>query len=449
MKFLLTKYFKHLGTIVLCFSILLIAFWIRVQGIVNIPDGQFTENDAYLYYWQAQHISEHDSLPDRDTYRWVPIGRDLGQSLNLYSFVLAYAHKTISLCFPNVSLYHVTLYTPTSCFVLSLIILCIYFYNTFGFTFSGIVSVILITLPGTIIRSAAGFSDRDSWCLLIGILAITTYLVSLQTQSLRRKMLWTLASGLSVFLGGLSWEGFGVFVSVILFVELWRFLTTDAEEGLNIYLFWVLTYVPILYLASPAYRGGQGFSTHLTAFLLIPPLFLFILRLFRHILFTKTSIGIKFGLHSRTLAFGLTLASLVGALLYIIAKLNTFSYTTVPFSQNRLMQTVSELQVPDYSYWVYLYGNIFSLASVSSIIFTLHNWKKIGAAFAVPLTLFMLTTFGREHLNAQVGAHLGNILFFTAIAGCMIGFLLIAWKRKEQIENEPVYIAFTVWLLFG
>lgn len=197
----------------------------------------------------------------------------------------------------------------------------------------------------------------------------------------------------------------------------------------------------------PAYRSGQGYATHLAAFVLIPPLLLFTLRLFRHILITKTSIVDKFRLNARTLAFGLTLISLIGALGYVLAQLNTFASTTVPLSQNRLMQTVSELKAPDYSYWVYLYGNIFSLGSVGLIITTIHNWKKIGAAFAVPLALFMLTTFGREHFEARVGAHLGNILFFIAIAGCVITFLLVAWKQNKHIENELVYVVFAIWFL--
>ena len=436
MKPLLNKYFKFAGPTVLCFGILLIAFWIRVQGVANIPDGQFTENDAYLHYWQAQLISEHGSLPARDAHRWVPVGRDLGQSLNLYSYVLAYAHKTISFCFSKISLYHVTLYTPAICFTFGLGLLYLYLYSTFGTLFSGVVGIILATLPGSIFRSAAGFSDRDSWCLLLGILAITTYLASLQTQFPRRRILWTLVSGLSVFFGGLSWEGFGVFVSVILSVELWRFLTSEKENGLNFYSLWVLTFVPTLYLASPAYRSGQGYATHLTAFVLIPPLSLFILRLFRHFLITKTPFSDRLRSHARLLAFILTLVSIIGALSYVFVQLGTFANTTVPLSHNRLMQTVSELKAPDYSYWVYLYGNIFSLGSVGLIIITMHNWEKIGATFAVPLVLFVLTTFGREHFDARVGVQLGNILFFVAIAGCVISLLLVAWKQNKNIENE-------------
>ena len=31
-------------------AILLIAFWIRIQGVPNIPEGQFTGSDPYLHY---------------------------------------------------------------------------------------------------------------------------------------------------------------------------------------------------------------------------------------------------------------------------------------------------------------------------------------------------------------------------------------------------------------
>ncbi len=282
------------------------------------------------------------------------MGRDFGQSLNFYSYILAYSHKAISLFFPNISLYQVTLYAPAICYTLGLGVLCLYLYSTFGYLLSSIVGIILTTLPGTIIRSAAGFSDRDSWCLLLGILAITTYLTSLQTRSFRMRLIWTLTSGICVFLGGLSWEGFGVFVSVILFIELWRFLTSEAEDGLNFYFLWVLTFVPTLYFVSPAYRSGQGHAMHLAAVVLFPPLLLFILRLLRFFLITKTSFAYKLCPDTRLLAFVLTLVGFIGALGYVLVQLNTFSSTPMPLGQNRLMQTLSELKAPDYSYWVYL-----------------------------------------------------------------------------------------------
>ena len=70
---------------------------------------------------------------------------------------------------------------PSVCFTIGIGVLMLFFYCPFGLLFSCIIGVLLATLPGGIDRSSVGFGDRDSWCLLIGILAITTYLQALQT----------------------------------------------------------------------------------------------------------------------------------------------------------------------------------------------------------------------------------------------------------------------------
>ncbi len=67
-------------------------------------------------------------------------------------YVLAYLHKGIAWVFPNVTLYHVTIYTPVVCFCIGLGALCLFFYYTFGILFSSIVGVLLATLPGAINR---------------------------------------------------------------------------------------------------------------------------------------------------------------------------------------------------------------------------------------------------------------------------------------------------------
>ena len=263
---------------ILLFAILLVAFWIRIQSASGIPEGHFTGVDAYLYYFQAQHISEHGKLPERDMHRWLPVGRDNGQLLNLYSYVLAYTHKAVSAVFPNVTLYDVTVYMLVICFCMGLGALCLFLTRSFGRLSACLVGVLLATLPGAINRSTAGFGDRDAWCWMIGLLVVITYLASLQAETSRKRLFWTFISGFTVFLGGLSWEGFGVFLSVIIIVELWRFLTTETEDGLGLYALWVCCFVPTLYLASPAYRNGYVFAEHLFVFVLVPPVALLGIR---------------------------------------------------------------------------------------------------------------------------------------------------------------------------
>ena len=428
-------------------AILLVAFWIRIQGVGTIPDDQFTGHDPYLHYWQAHIVSEQGRLPARDMHRWLPLGRDYGQSMTAYAHGVAYTHKAITVLFRNVSLYQVSLFSPAVCFVFGLGVLCFFLYRTFGLLFSSVVGIFLATLPGVVERSAAGFSDRDSWCLMLGIFTVTTYLASLQTQSSRRRLLLVLTSGLSVFLGGMSWEGFGVFVSVILVVELWRFLISEQEEGLRLYALWVCTFVPTLYLASPAYRSGVGFTTHLFAFVLMPPLVLLGIRALRHVLITKSSLANKFRPHTKNLSLGLVLASFALALGYVWIQLDTFASTTVPLIQNQLMQTVGELDTPDYRYWVFRYGSLFFLGSLGFMSVGIHFWKNSGTVLAVFISLFMLSTFFQARLETLLGTTGCSILFFISLAGISLVLLFIAWRQRESPTYELVYVAMAIWFL--
>ena len=425
-------------------SVLLLAFWIRIQGIERLSIGQFTETDGYFYYWQASLISEHGHLLERDMHRWLPLGRDLGQTLNLYGYVLAYTHKAIAWIFPSITLYHVCLYMPVLCFCIGLSALCLYLYHAYGLLFSSIVGILLATLPGSIERSTAGFGDRDAFCLMLGILAVVTYLVSIQTDTPRKRLIWTLASGFIVFLGGISWEGFGVFLSVIIVIEIWRFLTTEKAEGLGLYALWVCCFVPTLYLASPAYRNGYGFAEHLAAFVLLPPVMLLSIRAIRSLLISKVD---RLRPHIRTLSLGLMLASVTLVLSYVYIQQNTFADTTVPISDSPVMQAMTELRSPHFGYWVFRYGGVFILGSIGLIVASKRYYEQ--TCLLVPLVLFVATTFFREPLEKHLwNASHGTFFFFIALICIGIGFLISARLQKSNEPRLMTVVAFMAWFIF-
>ncbi len=434
---------KRLTSSLLIISILFLAFWLRTQGTSRIPDGQFTGYDPYLYYWQAQIISEYGYLPERDMHRWLPLGRDLRQTLNLYSYVLAYTHKAISLCYPNVSLYQISVYAPPICFITGLGALCLFLYHTYGCLFSSCVGVLLATFPGTIGRSSAGFGDRDSWCFLLAVLAITTYLVSLQARNPRKRMLWTLVSGGIVFLGGISWEAFGFFVGMIVAMELWKFCTTVREQHIKEYALWVFMFVPGLYLASPAYRNGYGFATHITALMLFPPLVIFVLRSVRFLLLDFSE---QFRPYARHLAWFLTLSSIAIGICYIVINLDNFAHTAYQFQENRLMRSISELASPLFGYWTERYGSFFILGSLGLIVESLRVWKWKAIPLGVSLILFFGTTFFRWPISQWIGTDMCNTLFFASLALVPTG-LGIASLRKGNSAAEFITLLAILWAL--
>ena len=433
---------KFYQKILLC-AILLLACWIRIQGVGRLPDNQFTSNDAYLYALQAQEISEHGILPERDMRRWLPEGRENGQRLYLYAYGIAYIHKSIGWIFPNLTLYHIQVYLPCICFIVGLGVLCLFLVRVHGVYFAAIVILLLAILPGSIERSAAGFGDRDAWCWMFGILVVTSYLWKERMEPGWQRWGITALCGATVFLGGMSWEGFGFFLIIIIAIELWKFCTTDTEDRLIEYVLWMLMFVPWLYIISPAYRSGYSSNTHLAAIMLFPPLAILILRGIRYLLLTYVE---QLRLYARKLAWGLTLLSITAGIVYIITHASSFEETAYPFHENQFMKTITELADPNFRFWWNRHGAIFVLGSVGLIIVSLHLWKLKGIPMAVSLSLFAATTFFRDQLNGWIGETPCNILFFVSLVLTVLSFGIASF-RKEKSENERVILATLGWFL--
>ncbi len=450
----------RIGASLILLALLFLSFWIRIQGAERIPDGQFTANDAYLYYWNAQRIAELGYLPAIDEHRWLPQGRDVRQTLPFYSYVLVYTHQAIKFFFYHVSLYQVQLYAPVVCWTLGLGILALFLVRTVGFLFASIVTLLLATLPGCVDRSAVGFSDRDAWCWLLGTLVVVSYLwkeqvpynegetgsIAVKMKSIIinwRRYIATALCGLFVFLGGLSWEGFGIFLLVILVTELWKFCTTDTEKHLFEYVAWIVLFVPWLYLASPVYQRGQFFATHLTALVLVPPLVIFGLRVIRSILLHFFE---PLRIHARKLARVLTVIAIAAGGIYVFSQVDTFASTTVPFSENRLMQQTTELENPSFLYWVSRYGGVFVLGSIGLVVTSFHLWKWEGLLLTSSLSLFAITIFLRGPLLGLIDASLCDALFYAAFVLAIIG-IGVTCLRKKPVQNEYAFIAVIVWFL--
>jgi len=433
--------FKRIGTGVILFGLLCLTFTLRIQGVERIPDGQFTENDAYLFHRQAQTITDHGALPARDMDRWLPLGRDNTQLLSLYPYAIAYTHKV----FPWWSLYQIQLYLPVLCFTLAIGVLFLFLARCYGVMFASIVGVLLATLPGSISRSAAGFGDRDTWYYLIGVLVVTNYLWKEQMPPGRRRWIATALAGFTCFLGGMSWEGFGVFVLMVVAIELYKFCTTDTEEHLTEYLLYLFMFVPWLYLISPAYRSGYGNATHVAALMLFPPLTVAALRGIRTLLLQSVPL---LRTHSKKLAWGLTALGITTGVVYILISAGTFAETAYPFNESRLIKEVTELADPHFGYWQRRYGAIFVLGSIGLIFTPLHLWKWTGVPLALALTLFTATTFFRDPLSHVVGATLCDTLFIASFVLTVLTLGFITLRAVRTPKHVFVTLAMLAWFLF-
>ena len=428
-----TPHFLRIWTFIFLVCILSLGFWIRIKGVPNLPDNQFTSNDAYLFYSQAQTISKQGHLPERDMSRWLPYGRDNHQFLSLYSYVLVWTHKTITFFYHKATLYHVQLYAPAVCFTLGLALLLLFLNVNYGHLFADIVGVLLATFPSSIARSAAGFSDRDAWCWMLAIFAIVTYLWKEQMQSGQCKYITTALCGFIVLPGGLSWEAFGIFVLIILSAEIWKFCTINTEDNLKEYVLWILMFVPWLYLISPVYRSGHGFSTHVGPLMLAPPLVLLALKSIKHLLLRFIK---QLRPYALKLAWGLTLFGITVGGIYVFSQYNSFSTTAFAFQESRLMKSVSELSDPSFIYWVGRYGGMFILGTIGIIAAARHHWKWNALSLSIGLVLLSATTFLRHSLNEWIGPHWCDYFFFASVPLTAIGIAIMIAQEQRICHNK-------------
>ena len=373
-------------------------------------------------------------------HRWLPIGRDNGQLLPLYSYALAYTHKAFSW----LSLYQIQLYAPVLCFTLALGVLLLFLTRYYGIFFAAIVGVLLATLPGSVERSAIGFGDRDAWCWMLGTLAVISYLWKEQIELRWRRYLVTALSGFIVFLGGMSWEAFGIFVLIIVSTEIWKFCTTDIEQHLKEYFLWILMFVPWLYLISPAYRSGYGFSTHLSALMLAPVLVIFALRGLRYLLLQYVEPARP---HARKLAWGLTLLGVAVGASYLFYQAGAFETTVFAFRESRLMKDMTELADPHFRYWTGRYGTVFLLGSLGIIVRVLHLWKWHGLPFTLALSLFVGTTFFRWQLSAWIGEARCNTLFLISLGVAALSLAIACFRKRMDPQEERIWLVMLAWFL--
>ena len=442
-------YIKQIGTGIILACLLVLSFWMRIQEDDALPDGHFTDTDPYLFYRQAKIISEYGMLPDKDMHRWLPYGRDNGQLLTLYSYTIAYTYNCLSLIFPNLSHYQIQLYLPAICFTVGLGVLFLFFARCYGLLFASIACVLLATLQGSVERSAIGFGDRDAFCLLFGILAIVSYLWREQIPDGYRRTIATIFCGLTVLLGGLSWAGYGVFLLVIMVVELWKFCTTDTEERILEYLIWIGTFVPWLFLLSPIYRRGVGFTTHVAALMLFPPLVVLLIRSTRYALLKHVKVCQT---HGRKIAWGLTLLAITMGGLYCYVQYGAFELTAFAFKESRFMKIMAELVDPDFSYWAIRYGAVFVLGSIGMILTSSHFKTPQSVFLGGCLFLFTGTTFFRRLVDVWVGTQVCNMLFLFSVGLFAFALAIVAMRKTETSDDNTRYhelnlIAMIVWFI--
>ncbi len=203
-------------------------------------------------------------------------------------------------------------------------------------------------------------------------------------------------------------------------------------------------------ILSPAYHQGSGFTSHVSAFLLFPPLVMLLLRTFRYFLTRghhSVSKFIEEQISARAISLVFCAMCLLIGIAYLGLKRQTFVQSIVPFSGASVMETVGELKSPHDIFWYGRYGHVLLIASLCLIVGCVRLWSKKALILAFTLSLFIAATFLRQYLYHILSPVICEYLFYGAVAFTLIAALGVAALRTEPVQHEHTYVAFTFWLL--
>ncbi|HLC65562.1 MAG TPA: STT3 domain-containing protein [Candidatus Nanoarchaeia archaeon] len=192
-----------------------------VESTSEYFKSQFQDDngDTYLiaidpYFWlrHTRNVLNNghpgDALKDGepyDTYMNAPIGRFVPADM-FHAYITAYLYKLFSL-FSAIPLPRVAFFMPV--FISALAVIPAFFIvRRLAGNFGGLIAGIVVAIhPAFLVRTMGGISDTDGYNVLFPLLITWVFLESMETQSLRSRVLLTLLNGFFVGIYAFAWSG--------------------------------------------------------------------------------------------------------------------------------------------------------------------------------------------------------------------------------------------------
>lgn len=344
------------------------------------------EFDKYNYDWDGQ--------------RMAPVGAFTGMTLHTY--VGAYLHKLISIFNPDQTTMATMFALPV--ILISLAVIPVFFIaKKLAGNVAGLFAGLMLVLnPNLLSRTIAGFSDTDSYTILLPLLIVWLIYESVSAEDNKPKYIFGILSGLCVGLFAVAWVG-------------WWYVFDFILAGLGVYGVYLLV----------SKRDLKGLVQSSMAFIVTSFVTIGVLTTYHFKTFFEFINGPMSFLTFKSVA----VKSLWPTVRTTVAELNPASYDTILSS---------------------IGGNIFLIMAILGLILAYLNHKKDS--------IFIVSVVG-VWMTATIYASLSGIRFvillvpafviaFGAFIGYGINYLSEYISKLTKINYIPFAILFMVSLLF-
>ena len=332
-------------TLTLCLGVL-----IRTPHLSALKGTAVLDPDSARYLRQSEIILERGQLPSTDMLRQYPIGKGSETQLSVYPYTLAVLHKGVSLLFRSVTLEQIGMFSSLFFFSLSLIVFYLLLHRLLGWQTALLTINLCVVVPSTLGHSVVGNIDRDAFCLFLAFVSYYLYLRAYQSNLLRIRLVLGLLSGVVMTLLGLTWQGVGLFISIIVLLNfILFFLPSYHRSDFYLYLAWFSPVILGLLSFKAVYRDLSHAHTMLAVAL--PCGFLCIVLLFMSV--SKHAKLSEFCTFQGTipLSFAVTVIVITAGGLVLLCFPGAFEliqrawiHFLAPFGSGRLAASIEELQ---------------------------------------------------------------------------------------------------------
>ena len=286
-------------------------------------------------------------------------------------------------------------------FSLSLIVFYFLLHRFFGWQTALLTINLCVVVPSTLGRSVVGNVDRDAFCLFLAFVSYYLYLRAYQSNLLRNRLVLGLLSGAVMTLLGLTWQGVGLFISIIVFLNfILFFLPTYRHSDFYLYLAWFSPVILGLLSFKAVYRDLS--HAHAMLAVVLPCGFLFLVLLFMSVskhaklseLCTfKGKMPLNFAVTTMAIAVGsLGLFLFSPSAFELIHRV--WAHFLAPFGSGRLAASIEELQKRGAMGWFVWPGYFFFFIVAGALLLMKRIVQAAQMNLWLSLTFFQLLLAG-------------------------------------------------------
>lgn len=451
----------------------------------NIPmlDSQYlvSPDDPYIFLRYSQYIAD-GGLPDNDTLRHYPEGLDPHYENNFIAYLAGYSLNFANVFNPDINMVDIASYLIPTLFVLSLFVFFFLAKEILNSNkFALIATAILAFSPAILLRTVAGFLEKEPVFLLMFFLSMLFFIKAYKAKESKKMYLFGALAGLCTGLAGFA---SGLFTFILVYISF--FLVAEVIlQKMNKHKFviaslWFLVAITVISLTTGKYGGFSEVYKNLQFQLVIIALVFCGVSVLFNSVPKLGKLQKRFGVLPEGLFYAIiaVLVVFIGGLLLFgvggvtdkIGGLVEKMFT--PFGTDLMATSVSENQPPTFygsgSSWWSTFGIYFTLLNkpvvigitflmffMGAIILFYKEFKNLkwGKYFAIVFFIFSMALVfenfsGGNYTYGWIDTIFSQQWFFMGLFGAVAIIILLAGHKTKEFEKlNSVHLLVLVWYL--